>query len=80
MGRKEFNARLKALENIQQPHLGPWKDMRDYEAPNRGNFIGDAGKEGQRMDLNIYDAPRSICKTIWLWYEFPHNKPGKTMV
>ena len=22
-------------------------------------------------------APRSICKTIWLWYEFPHNKPAR---
>jgi len=59
-GRKQFNARLKELENIQQPYIGPWKDMRDYEAPNRGNFIEDKGKEGQRMDLKIYNGTPAL--------------------
>ena len=58
--RKQFNARLKELENIQQPHIGPWKDMRDYEAPNRGNLIEDKGREGQRMDLKIYNGTPAL--------------------
>ena len=47
MGRKEFNARLKALENIQQPHLGPWKDMRDYEARIVAILSGMQARKGK---------------------------------
>lgn len=58
--RKQFNARIKELETIRQPHDGPNKDIRDYQAPNRGNFIEDKGKEGQRMDLKIYDGTPAL--------------------
>lgn len=58
--RKQFNIRLKELENLQQPHLGPWKDLRDFQAPNRGAFIEDKGREGQRMDLKIYDGTPAL--------------------
>ncbi len=58
--RKQFNTRLKELENLQSPHLGPWKDLRDFQAPNRGSFIEDKGKEGQRMDLKIYDGTPAL--------------------
>ncbi len=54
--RKQFDTRFAELKNLQQPHLGPWKDLRDYQAPNRGNFDEDKGKHGQRKDLKIYNG------------------------
>ncbi len=54
--RTHFNTRLKELTIIQNPHLGPWKDIRDYQGPDRGNFLEDKGTEGQRKDLKIYNG------------------------
>lgn len=58
--RKQFNIRLKELKNTRQPHEAPWKDIRDYEVPNRGNFEEDKGTEGQRKDLKIYNGTPSL--------------------
>ncbi len=63
--RLKFDTRFTELKNIQNPHLGPWKDIRDYEAPNRGNFIEDKGKEGQRKDLKMYNGvPALSLRTL----------------
>ncbi|MAE81426.1 MAG: hypothetical protein CMB80_01730 [Flammeovirgaceae bacterium] len=58
--RKKFDTRLVDMKNIRQPHEGPLKDLRDYIAPNRGNFLEDEGKRGQRKDLKIYNGVPSI--------------------
>lgn len=58
--REKFNIRLKELENIQYPYLGPWKDIRDYQIPNRGNFIEDIGTKGLRKDLKIYNGTPAL--------------------
>lgn len=58
---KKFNTRLAELKKIQEPYLSTWKDLRDYQAPNRGNFIEDKGKEGQRKDLKIYNGTATLA-------------------
>ncbi len=63
--RKQFGARLKEMKNTRQPHEGPWKDIRNYQVPNRGNFDEDKGKEGQRNDLKIYNGtPALSARTL----------------
>jgi hypothetical protein len=63
--RKKFDIRLSEMKNIRQPHEGPLKDIRDYQAPNRGNFDEDKGKEGQRKDLKIYNgSPALAARTL----------------
>ena len=54
--RKKFDTRLADMKNIRIPHEGPLKDLRDYIAPNRGNFLEDEGNRGKRKDLKIYNG------------------------
>lgn len=58
--RKQFNIRLAEMKNTRQPHEAPWKDIRDYQVPNRGNFEEDKGREGQRKDLKIYNGTPAL--------------------
>ena len=62
--RKQFNIRLAEMKNTRQPHEAPWKDIRDYQVPNRGNFEEDKGREGQRNDLKIYNGTPSLAARI----------------
>ena len=76
--RKHFNNRFQELMNIQQPHLGPWKDLRDYQSPNRGNFIEDKGREGQRKDLKIYNGvPLLSARTLAAGFNARVTSPAR---
>jgi len=54
--RSQFDVRFKELENMQSPYQGSWKDIRDYQIPNRGNFVEDIGTKGLRKDLKIFNG------------------------
>jgi len=58
--RSKFNQRFVELNNIQQQHVGKWKDIRDYQAPYRGNFIEDEGTQGSRKDLKIFNGTSGL--------------------
>ncbi len=63
--RRKFDIRLAELKNERLSHEAPWKDLRDYQAPNRGNFDEDKGKEGQRKDGKIYNGiPALAARTL----------------
>ena len=51
---------LKRLRIFSNHTWGRGRICGIMRLPNRGNFIGDAGKEGQRMDLNIYDGTPAL--------------------
>ncbi len=62
--RDHFDSRLTQLIHEQQPYLAVLKDLRDYQAPYRGNFEGDEGKKGQRMDTKVFNGTPGMAARV----------------
>lgn len=61
----QFQQRYTELKTLQQPHLTVLKDLRDYEAPDRGFFEEDDGKRGKRRDAKVFNGvPRLSARTF----------------